>query len=290
MDAVSGDATGYRQDAKAAVMRDDALSLAAFLWARSYLYQLFHKVFGGVPTKELIETLSSETAVEAVGVYADEDETMGRFGQFLAKLGSRIDEDGFLWKAEAEYTRFFVGPNSLPAPPWASPYITSEAAAFSEESLKARHAYEKQCLKPRKMHHVPDDHVALMCDFMATMAEQSLEAFRLGKLDQLEGLVDDQCAFVRDSMATWLPKFSSLACKEEGACLIPQTAKAVSAFVALDETFLGEVLVWLREHAGSGEEVEQALSSFRPAIDVGALDSLRGLRLRFLEDNELCEV
>lgn len=276
--------------AEARAIRDDALSLADVLSARSYLYLLFHKVFGGVPTKELLEVLASQATAEVIDAYADESKTMERFGRFLAQLADRLGDDGFLWKTEAEYTRFFIGPNNLPAPPWASPYLTSESAAFSEESLNVRRAYAKHHMKPKKIQHVPDDHVALMCDFMAEVAERSLAALRSGELDQAEMLIEDQCAFVRDHMVAWLPQFATLACKGEGACLIPQAAKAVAAFAVLDETFLGEALVWLRENRDSGDAVESALACDRPPHGDEKRSSLRALRLKFLEDNELCEL
>ena len=69
--------------------------------------------------------------------------------------------------ARDEHVRLLVGPGALPAIPWEAPYRTGEPTVFQEGTLAVRAAYRARGVEPKRLARVPDDHVALLCAFMA---------------------------------------------------------------------------------------------------------------------------
>ena len=57
-------------------MTEEMDSCRKILSARAYLYLLFHKLYGGEPTEELMEVLGGSDTSEALGIFSQEDETI----------------------------------------------------------------------------------------------------------------------------------------------------------------------------------------------------------------------
>ncbi|WP_319581889.1 molecular chaperone TorD family protein [uncultured Pseudodesulfovibrio sp.] len=70
--------------------------------------------------------------------------------------------------AEYDFNRLFVGPMSVPAPPFASAYQT-EPALMGEPTLAVRDAYRALGLMVPDQGHTPDDHLAFELDLAAAM-------------------------------------------------------------------------------------------------------------------------
>ena len=156
----------------------DALALEALLVSRAHLYLLFHAALGGVPTAELIEALLSQATMDAVEEYAEDNPSMAGFVRFLQDLAAQ-DASALLEAAADEYTRVFVGPAALPASPYESPYTGKhDMSLFQANTLVVRNIFREQGLQVRHLMRVPDDHVSLMCDFMAKMGQRALRARR----------------------------------------------------------------------------------------------------------------
>lgn len=199
-----------------------------------------------------------------------------------------------MWGVESEYARHFIGPDSLIALPWESPYLSHETSLFQGNTLAVRAAYAEKGLAPKKLRQVPDDHVSLMCCFMVHEGRGALEAFRAGDESAFRDSVLSQGAFVHAHLVSWLGEFARQSCtvratRKSTAFLYPQMAKVAAEFARLDEEFLAEAIAWIEE-GGMGpdrprcsDEVRSAC--FGPVED--AQKALWGLRLFGLEDNEL---
>ena len=263
--------------------RADALSVHALLIARTYMYTLFHKALGGEPAPELVAYLTSDVTLDVVDEYA-QDETMRGLQEFLRSLGE-ADAAQTVDAAHDEYTRTFVGPAVLPALPLESPYVTHDAAVFQENTLAVRACYRTHGLLPKRYLKLPDDHVALMCDFMAHLSNDALTSFEAADADALAQQLIEQQVFVAGHMANWLPEYALGLRRSKTAVLYPQLAEALAAFVRLDADFAVNTLEWLGGEAhqfGAKEDEPQAFIQVKETCA-----QLRVLRLFGLEDNEL---
>lgn len=274
----------------------DELGLEALLLSRTFLYGLFHKLLGGRPSNELLDALLGDRMADAVGEYAASDGTMRGLEAFLAKLRGRADRAALLDEAKDEYTRLFIGPAELLAEPFASVYQERDRAVFHASTLAVRSAYRSCGLQPRALHRVPDDHISLLCCFAALRAQESLAALRAGEWDALACGLDEQAAFCREHLRSWLPDYAKKLRFSRTAVLYPQMVEALASFVRLDGVFMGEAAQWAKDRVEAEElrgmlvDSEADLGSERPlsfALMDEALADLRALRLFGLDENEL---
>ncbi|MFR5090877.1 MAG: molecular chaperone [Adlercreutzia equolifaciens] len=159
-------------------MRRESIDLEALLLSRTYLYTLFHKLFGGTPDAAVVACVLSETTRDVVEEYAGDDPSMKGLGRFLENLGECVDGAVLTEQARDEYTRLFIGPGELPCQPMESPYRTKDAAVFQENTLAVRAIFREHGLQLARLMRIPDDHIATMCGFMAHEAERSRRVAR----------------------------------------------------------------------------------------------------------------
>lgn len=283
----------------------DLLPLEALLVSRTYLYTLFHKVFGGEPSADLLAIAGHSVTVDVIDEYSEKSETLAHLKEFSARIGLKADDVSFLEEAREEFARFFEGPADCVAFPWEGPYLTNEATVFQPNVLSVREAYRKQGLQVKRFERVPDDHASIMCAFMGTLAQRTLGAFREGDIARMKSLLLDQYAFLESHMATWLPRYAELSLKVKKAYMYPQLIQGLAAFSALDRTFVAEALAWAEEKGGC--LAEMACEKASDVLDGGlrgrafaqpaifsevdnVFDKLKGLRLYGLEDNELVSI
>lgn len=277
-----------------AMAPDEILSLDALMLSRAYLYTLFHKALGGEPCVHLIETLFDQQTIAVIDEYAETSRAMSDLKEFFMGLEREANEE-FVDMTCSEFNRVFVGPARLPALPWESPYVSHESVLFNESTLEVRKAYDAHGWRVKHYLHIPDDHVAILCDFMARLAYQSVNEFEAGNLSVVRNQIIEQKRFVDEHLNHWLSQYAEGLLVSEVAPFYSHLAKGLAAFTDLDSTFLGEVLVWiderncLPEHEGNNKEAYAAVIASAACFEETkrALGRLKEMRLAHLDDNEL---
>ena len=267
----------------------DALQLEALLVSRAYLYTLFNKLFGGTPDEQVLEALLGSTTDDVLDEFSGNSPKLQAFAAMLAGLRAE-GRVALLDAVRDEYTRVLIGPGNLPASPYESPYRGAhDMGLFQENTIAVRHAYHDQGLRARREQAVPDDHVALMCAFLAALGNRSLEAFRAGEYGALAEGLRKQAAFQDAHLAGWLDTYAaSVRNSKAGAkhVLYPQAIEALDAFVKADADFLAESAFWA-EAQGEGAACGVAPELAEAQV---ALESLQSLRPFGIQDNELVSV
>lgn len=265
---------------------EELLSLEALLVSRAYLYTLFHKAFGGEPDPRLMAVLGSPVTEDVLDEYAAESETLARLKAFCRAVGERADDRDFLEEARDEFNRFFVGPADLVALPWESTHVGNETMVFQSSTLAVREAYRTQGIEAVCVPHMPDDHVSIMCAFLAELARRTLAAFRAGDGARVAELLAAQRSFLCEHMSTWLPEYAQHALRVREAHLYPQLAQGIAAFVELDGRFVDQAMQWVEEVETGPFELSYDSATYFRQVDV-ALEELAALKLRGIEDNEI---
>ena len=107
--------------------------ITTLLSARAYVFSALHRLLGNEPTKELLDAVSSEESLAALVLFEGDSEAAVKMKAVLASCRD-LDADA----ARSEYTRLFLGPDKLIAPPWESCYTAKERALFQESTLHVR--------------------------------------------------------------------------------------------------------------------------------------------------------
>lgn len=269
----------------AAAVASDATQMHFLLASREYLYTFFHKAFGGVPNAELLATACGDDVAVALGAFAEESEQLKRAGDFLKSFAAR-DVEQTLDSMKDEYTRMFVGPAHLAAYPWEAPYVTHNAASCQESTVLVREAYRMQGLEPRKLLRVPDDHVSIMCAFLAELGRRSFAvALPLSPVD-LARQLRVQEAFIAKHVRNWVDEYAAAARRSKTAVFYPQAIEAFAEFTKVDAVFLSEAAFWAESLQGQPCDFKDSQGD---AI-AEASTKLASLELFGIEDNELVEI
>ena len=210
---------------------------------RLFLYSLMHKLFGREPDEELLNILTDEHTGEAFGLLSEEEkDIMDRTAVFLGEIREEKQNPAFLEEAKDEYTRLFIGPMSLVAPPWESVYGQKDAMLFQESTLEVRNTYRQYGLIPEGYPHVADDSLALELHFMALLAQRGLDAFYAGKNDDLIADLTGSSDFLKKHLLVWVPKFLERMKGAKTNILYPQMCLVLDEFLRKDAETVKEVL------------------------------------------------
>jgi len=144
-----------------------------------------------LPDAELLNKLNNlDTSTE--GLHAD-----------IAKYCPKIsDLDSLI----IDYTKLFVGPYGLLAPPYGSMYLEDNDRVMGNSTMEIRNRYAEEgldiCLKE-----VPD-HIAIELEFMYFLIFKELEATKVNDLDNISRYQKKQRAFLENHLGAWVPDFT----------------------------------------------------------------------------------
>lgn len=211
---------------------DDSTKLV--LGNRRFLYALVHRAFASEPDAALLAVVLDEHARDECSLLDDADGAGLSLWRALADEAA-CDEDGRL---RSEYTRLFLGPEKLPAPPWESVYVNGEPLLFQESTLAVRDAYRRAGYLAAGYPREADDHVAIELDFMATLASKSCEAAVLDR----EALAV-QLAFLEEHLLVWMDSFAERLCAcDTVSGFYPSFARLAALVCRRDAEVLKELL------------------------------------------------
>ncbi len=104
-----------------------------------------------------------------------------------------------------EFTRLFIGPFKLLAPPYGSVYL-EDNRMMGESTVDARNRYEQAGLDIT-LSDAPD-HLAMELEFMYYLVMQELEAIHMEDTEALQTCQEKQRSFLQTHLARWLPRFA----------------------------------------------------------------------------------
>jgi putative dimethyl sulfoxide reductase chaperone len=233
------------EDQASAVGKDETSSegMEALLAARAFAYDLVKCAFLQEPSRKLLELLIEGKLVQAFP-FAD---TSPAIGQAIGRIGKYLEQPDVLSGKSCErlrwdYTRMFIGPGKVPAPPWESIYRDVEHLHFSEETLEVREAYRKYQLAPKGLGHEPDDHIGLELDFLHRLCEMAKERAEQADETGLVGILVDQKAFLDEHLLRWVPEWTRDVVKSAESEFYKGMAQLLDAYLHLDRELLEELL------------------------------------------------
>ena len=194
--------------------------------ARSEVYGLLARVFRAEPDAELGRFLQKvETA-----------RTLEGLGFPVSDCFPDVTEEQLLEDLAVEYARLFVGPGpriSLYESVNANPGSHSEAALWSERTVKVKNFIESSGLSYAKEFAGLPDHVSVELEFMQRVAAHEAEAHLAGRDAEAQTLFHIQQAFFNEHIGDWLPTLCEKVianAKEPFYIAMAELSKAVTEF------------------------------------------------------------
>jgi TorA maturation chaperone TorD len=152
-----------------------------------------------------------------------------------------------------EYTRLFVGPHHLPAPPYESVYRSPDRMLMQDETMRVRAAYARSGFRVARSSHVPDDNVGIEFEFMCALSMATNDA--VGKKDCAEALllIAAQQEFCNDHLAKWIPQFCADIKEDSSSTFWQGVAVFTKEFIEAESDALIALRKDLEELSGSSE-------------------------------------
>ena len=175
------------------------------LIAEQISLSLLGKLWFEFPEEEFIASLAAEGVFDEMPLGIEQPFVQD--GLTLLQIWANEHKDGLSEEAfdsiRFDYTRLFIGPNKVLAPPWESVYFNETRSIFQEQTLEVRDWYRRFGLESVKIHKEPDDHIGLELAFLSHLAGQASAALEAQDRAELERLLDAQRQFAKDHLLAW---------------------------------------------------------------------------------------
>jgi len=223
-------------------------AISHLLEARIFSYDLLRQTFLKEPEQSFLATLKDENILYGFP-FIEENQTIQE-GISLATLflekhlaDSKELVDTLHW----EYTRLFIGPDKLPAPPWESVYSSRERLLFQKPTSEVRRAYRKFGYIPSNFPHEADDHLGLELDFMFRLASSTKEDTDQKKFDSALDLLKEQSTFLEEHLLKWVPRFVEDVLSSTKTPFYQGMAKVLQGFLEQDQNLIAELTEAIRK-------------------------------------------
>lgn len=168
-----------------------------------HLYNLLRQLFLKEPTRELINDISKIEPTDEIN--DDINYGLKLMIDSTRKNGNRLNE----WAEELaiEYARLFISPQSPPAVPYASFYLSESHSLMTDETIDVRRQYLEAGMAVKELYSIPDDHIGIELEFVYYLTQKIIEHFERQQREEASRLFEIRSNFLREHMALWVPFF-----------------------------------------------------------------------------------
>ena len=164
-----------------------------FFVERLKIYDLLRHLYMSHPTQDVLKSLKQ---------LSSEDDDINQ-GLILLK-GVSVND---LTELELEFTKLFVGPGKVPAPPYESYYTSEKKLLMQESTVAVRRKYLKAGLAMKRPYSIPDDHLVSEFEFMYYLCNKSYQIFIGRKQEKAINFLQMQEEFLEQHLSIWVPDF-----------------------------------------------------------------------------------
>ena len=204
-------------------------------------YSWLMRLFDNQLDHEAVEHLKNDEQWQAWEIFLDEQAIAAGIEakQWLLDLDS--DEMHSLDKLQWDFTKLFLGPMALLAPPWESTYFSEDRLVFQESTLDVRRAYLKYNFICKGYPNEADDHIAYELDFMQRLSALTYEAINNEQWEEAKALINDQSAFLDEHLLKWIGLFSQNIIEHAETPFYKGVAYVLQGFIEKDQLTLLEI-------------------------------------------------
>ena len=198
---------------------DDLLSRER---ARGEAYKLLAECYY-LPTPALTRTLT-DLEQQMSGVC-----TEAMF--YIKKMYEEVKRLDDLDALSLDFSRLFLGPYKLHAPPYGSVYLDGERQIMGKSTLEVRNKYREAGLDISTDFRNPPDHIAAELEFMYFLIFKQVEAIRNSDIETTLNFIEKQRAFLREHLGAWVFDFADITEEKAETDFYKNLARATKTFI-----------------------------------------------------------
>jgi TorA maturation chaperone TorD len=214
--------------------------------ARGNAYKLLAECYY-LPTLELMRKLS-DLAQEMTDVCI---EAMLYVKEMHDEI-KRLDDLGAL---SLDFSRLFLGPYKLHAPPYGSVYLDGERQIMGNSTLDVRNKYREAGLDISTDFRNPPDHIAADLEFMYFLIFKEIQALENSDVDVTIDYLEKQRAFLNEHLGAWISDFAAFVEEKADSKFYRNLARATKVLI---EQHLDELSDFSLSEASGGQKLTTA--------------------------------
>lgn len=215
--------------------------------ARQFVYDVLRRFFLEEPSREYLAYFIQERLIDLfpfVEESADIQRGILEIKAYFSKhnmIANDADYEDLHW----DYTRLFVGPFDLPAPPWESVYVRKDRLLFQRNTIEVRNVYLQFGYEVEQKNLEAEDHVGLELDFMFhlnDLTRRSLKNVGLKSKANSTYLIKEQKKFLEKHLLAFIPAFSTKVIENAHTGFFSGLSKLLRSYLKIDAVILEELL------------------------------------------------
>ncbi|MDH3808620.1 MAG: molecular chaperone [Desulfuromonadales bacterium] len=150
---------------------------------------------------------------------------------YAALMRSELQGPKELKKLAIDFARLFVGPYSLPAPPYGSVYLEGERKIMGDSTLDVQERYRRAGVELSDNFRDVPDHIAAELEFMYFLIFKEIQALENSDVDTAIDYLEKQRAFLREHLGAWVFDFADSIEENAETDFYKNLARATKAFI-----------------------------------------------------------
>ena len=127
---------------------------------------------------------------------------------FIRKMRKATSGRASLDRLKVDFSRLFVGPYELMAPPYGSVYLDGERKVMGDSTHDVIKRYREAGLSTAENFKDAPDHIAAELEFMHYLIFKEIEAFTSSNMEAADDFLQKQKSFLEDHLMAWVPEFA----------------------------------------------------------------------------------
>lgn len=153
---------------------------------------------------------------------------------YVILMRSEIQKPDYLEKLQIEFSKLFIGPYSLLAPPYGSIYLEDGRKVMGNSTMDVIKRYESAGLMVSESFKDVPDHIAAELEFMYYLVFKYTEAIQSDAYDVAYENLNQQRMFLRDHLGNWVSEFSQTVSSQAETDFYRNLAVATRLFIEED--------------------------------------------------------
>jgi TorA maturation chaperone TorD len=174
------------------------------------------------------------------------DEACSRAVPYITKMRAYFEEDGDMESLMIEFSKLFVGPFRLAAPPYGSVYLDGDRVVMGKSTLDVLNQYKEEGLGISSSFHDAPDHIAAELEFVCFLNSKALEAAENSDRDSQTHYLEKRERFLKNHLGAWISDFERHVERNAETDFYKNLVSATKALIQKDMEILSEIFSHLR--------------------------------------------
>lgn len=221
--------------------------LTNIFYSRQYAYDILRRFFIEEPTRDYLKEFVQKNMIDFFPFKEDFQEIqegVSEIKNYLAKHDV-VNIEKHFQDLHWDYTKMFIGPFTLPTPPWESTYVRKDGLLFQSTTMEVRSTYKKYGFSANDFNIEADDHIGLELDFIFHLNESCLkvsESNEVLNIEVIQELMKEQLDFLDKHLLKFAPQLCKGMISEASTGLYKGMAMILERYLKIDSEVLQELL------------------------------------------------